>query len=121
MSTIKQYFKTKVPSEDTDINHTESSDTDSELEKTHFELPNNKRVQKNLNLKRKRCIFYQKKTGTFQKEWLEIYRWLIYDTSKNLMFCSLCKTHNMQNKFGKEGNDFLFKNNKIIYLNSLLY
>ena len=41
MSTIKQYFKTKDPSEDTDINYTESSDTDSELEETHFELPNN--------------------------------------------------------------------------------
>ncbi|CAB4476911.1 unnamed protein product [Rhizophagus irregularis] len=101
MSTIKQYFKTKVPSEDTDIIHSESSDTDSELE----ELPNNKHIlQKNLNFKKKKAhLLLKKKTATFQKEWLEIYRWLIYDTSKNLMFCSLCKTHNKQNKFGKGG------------------
>ena len=111
MSTIKQYFKTKVPSEDTDINYTKSSDTDSELEETHFELPNNKCVvQKNLKFKKKKVhLLSKKKTGTFQKEWLEVYRWLIYDTSKNLMFCSLCKFHNKQNKFGKEGNDFYLK------------
>lgn len=109
MSTIKQYFKTKVPgedSEDIDINYVESSDTDLELEETL----NNKHVQKNLNFKKKKAHFLlKKKTGTFQKEWLELYRWLVYDASKNLMFCSLCKTHNKQNKFGKEGNNFYLK------------
>ncbi|RGB24696.1 hypothetical protein C1646_772730 [Rhizophagus diaphanus] len=36
------------------------------------------------------------------KNWLGLYSWLIYDASKNLMFCSLCKSYNKQNKFGKE-------------------
>jgi hypothetical protein len=51
----------------------------------------------------------KKKTEGFQEEWLEIYKWLVYDSSKNLMFCSLCKSHKKLNKFGKAGNRiFLF-------------
>ncbi|CAB5376967.1 unnamed protein product [Rhizophagus irregularis] len=30
--------------------------------------------------------------------------WLIYDGSRNLMFCSLCQSHKKQNKFEKEGS-----------------
>ncbi|RIA83968.1 hypothetical protein C1645_742695 [Glomus cerebriforme] len=65
---IKQYFKTKVPNEDIDI---ESSDFDSDLEETHVELPNINRdiAQKNLNFKKKKAYFLaKKKTGTFHKE-----------------------------------------------------
>ena len=106
---IKQYFKTNVSSEDiNEIDDNISSNNDSDLEETHIELPK----QRNLNLKRKKVhILSKKKTGIFQKEWLEIYKWLIYDGSKNIMFCSLCQSHKKQNKFGKEGNIifFLFK------------
>ena len=111
MSTIEQYFKTKTSNEDIDINNIESSDIDSDLEETHSELPNNRHIaQKNLSVKKKKVrLLSRKKTGTFQKEWTEVYKWLIYDTSKNLMFCSLCKVHNKQNKFEKEGDDFYSK------------
>ena len=53
MSTIKQYFKTKDPNEDTDIDDNESSDTDSNLEETYSKLPNNRRIeQKNITFKK---------------------------------------------------------------------
>ncbi|CAI2194998.1 6739_t:CDS:2, partial [Funneliformis geosporum] len=36
------------------------------------------------------------KTGVFQQ--------LIYDASKKLMFCSICKAYKMSNHFAKEGS-----------------
>ncbi|RIA79509.1 hypothetical protein C1645_840527 [Glomus cerebriforme] len=113
---IKQYFKTKVSSEDIDI---ESSDFDSDLEETHVELPNINRdkAQKNLNFKKKKAYFLaKKKTGTFHKEWLEIYNWLIYDVSKkiylNLILLELYK-YGMENV--NEEFSFFFTNfNKAI-------
>ena len=48
-------------------------------------------------------IKFNRKTGVFQQEWLKIYPWLIYDASKKLMFCSICKAHKMSNRFAKEG------------------
>jgi hypothetical protein len=56
-------------------------------------------------------IRFNRKTGVFQQEWLRIYPWLIYDASKKLMFCSICKAHKMLNRFAREG---------IIYLLNLL-
>src|SRR5438093_1529596 len=108
---IKQYFKTKIldPNEDDEdietdiISQNEESNSEMELgleEETHFELPNSNHKYI------KKLYFVSRKTGTFQKEWLGVYSWLIYDASKNLMFCSLCKFHKKQNKFGKEGNNF---------------
>ena len=114
---IKQYFK---PNIDKDIEidiisqHEESaSDIDIDLE--DIELPR-KNTQINYKKSKKRAQLTQKKTGNFQKEWLGIYAWLIYDLSKNLMFCSLCQAHKKQNKFGKEGDNFLF-----IFYNNLFY
>jgi hypothetical protein len=106
---IEQYFKPNIPNEDID-NTDSSSDIDSDLEETRIELPNiNRRTtQKGLNFKKKKVRLSKKKTGAFQKDWLEIYKWLIYDGSKNLMFCSLCQIHRKQNKFGKEGNISFF-------------
>ena len=48
-------------------------------------------------------IKFNRKTGVFQQEWLRIYPWLVYDASKKLMFCSICKAHKMSNRFAKEG------------------
>ncbi|PKK68064.1 hypothetical protein RhiirC2_851746 [Rhizophagus irregularis] len=79
---IEQYFKTKMPKEDVEFDNNESSEVDSDLEEADIE----------------------RKTGVFQNEWLNIYKWLIYDGSRNLMFCSLCQSHKKQNKFGKEGS-----------------
>ncbi|GBB97699.1 hypothetical protein RclHR1_30410001 [Rhizophagus clarus] len=106
---IKQYFKPKISSKNTDkINDYNSSNIDSDLKETHIELPNvNKnQAQKNLNFKKKktRLILKKKKTEGFQKEWLKIYKWLVYDKSKNLMFCSLCQSHRKLNKFEKKGS-----------------
>ncbi len=66
---IKQYFKTNVPNEDIDVEDTESSDIDSDLEETHTELPNINRytTQKSLNFKKKKVHLLKKKTGTFKK------------------------------------------------------
>ncbi|CAI2197142.1 19237_t:CDS:2, partial [Funneliformis geosporum] len=47
---------------------------------------------------------FNRKTGVFQQECLRIYSWLIYDASKKLMFCSICKAHKMSNRFVKEGS-----------------
>ena len=105
---IEQYFKTKVPSEDMQNDDIESSDMDSDLEETHIEL-SNEQTQNKLNSKKKKVhLLSKKKTGAFQKEWLEFYKWLIYDGTKNLMFCSLCQFHKKQNRFGKEGNNIIF-------------
>src|SRR4051812_42455659 len=116
---IKQYFKTNIDKDiEIDIisQHEESaSDIDIDLEETHIELPC-KNTQINYKKSKKRAQLTQKRTGNFQKEWLGIYTWLIYDGSKNLMFCSLCQAHRKQNKFGKEGDDFLF-----IFYNNLFY
>ncbi|RGB34581.1 hypothetical protein C1646_760372 [Rhizophagus diaphanus] len=76
---IKQYFKTKMPSENIEFDNNESS----------------KKVQ----------LLSKRKTGVFQNEWLNIYKWLIYDGSRYLMFCSLCQSHKKQNKFGKEAEN----------------
>jgi len=106
---IKQYFK-KISNEDiNEIDDNESNAMDSDLEETHTNI-NKQKIQKNLNFKKKKTrLLTKKKTEGFQEEWLEIYKWLIYDGSKNLMFCSLCKSHKKLNKFGKEGNIiFLF-------------
>ena len=106
---IEQYFKTKISREY--IDETESSDMDSDLDETHIELPhiNEQPIQKNINFRKKKArILSKKRTGIFQEEWLEIYKWLIYDGTKNLMFCSLCQFHKKQNKFGKEGNIIFF-------------
>src|SRR6266498_3897988 len=104
---IKQYFKTKIldPNEDDEDIET---DIISQNEETHVELPNSnhKYITKKYKKSKKKLYFVSRKTGTFQKEWLGVYSWLIYDASKNLMFCSLCKFHKKQNKFGKEGNNF---------------
>jgi hypothetical protein len=63
-----------------------------------------------LNFRRKKArLIYKKKKSGFQKEWPEIYKWLIYDEMKNLMFCSPCQSHKKLNKFGQEGNNFIFK------------
>ncbi|CAB5195346.1 unnamed protein product [Rhizophagus irregularis] len=100
---IEQYFKTKMPKED----NNESSEVDSDLEEADIEVPNNYRraTQKKLNLKKKKVqLLSKRKTRVFQNEWLNIYKWLIYDGSRNLMFCSLCQSHKKQNKFGKEGS-----------------
>lgn len=112
---IEQYFK-KISNEDMDeIDDNESSVMDSDLEETHTNI-NKQKTQKNLNFKKKKArLLTKKKTEGFQKEWLEIYKWLIYDSSKNLMFCSLCKSHKKLNKFGKEGN-IIFFILKIFYL-----
>ena len=102
---IEQYFKTKMSSEDAELDNNESSEVDSDLE-VNIEFPNNYRraTQKNLNFKKKKTqLLSKKKTGVFQNEWFNIYKWLIYDRSKNLMFCLLCQSHKKQNKFGKEG------------------
>ncbi|CAB4378588.1 unnamed protein product [Rhizophagus irregularis] len=104
---IEQYFKTKMPKEDVEFDNNESSEVDSDLEEADIEVPNNYRraTQKKLNLKKKKVqLLSKRKTGVFQNEWLNIYKWLIYDGSRNLMFCSLCQSHKKQNKFGKEGS-----------------
>jgi hypothetical protein len=118
---IKNYFKAKdpVPNEDMEIDimsqNEDSSDMDLNLEE---ELQNNHKYTKKTKLykkSRRRVHFRPKKTG-FQKEWLKVYSWLIYDASKNLMFCSLCQMHKKQNRFGKEGKKFYLNIIKIIYL-----
>ncbi|CAB5391304.1 unnamed protein product [Rhizophagus irregularis] len=104
---IEQYFKTKMPKEDVEFDNNESSEVDSDLEEADIEVPNNYRraTQKKLNLKKKKVqLLSKRKTGVFQNEWLNIYKWLIYDGSRNLMFCSLCQSHKKQNKFRKEGS-----------------
>ncbi|RIA79721.1 hypothetical protein C1645_840072 [Glomus cerebriforme] len=40
---------------------------------------------------KKTRLLMKKKTEDFQKEWLEIYKWLIYNSSKNLMFAHYAK------------------------------
>ena len=86
-----------------EINDNEFNVIDSDLEETHNNI--NKKLQKNLNFKKKKTrLLTKKRTEGFQEEWLEIYKWLIYDSSKNLIFCSLYKSHKKLNKFGKEGN-----------------
>ena len=106
---IKQYF-TKIPTEINDTSESSDMDLSSEQE-INIELPelpnnNHKYITKKYKISKKKPHFGSKKTGVFQKEWSNIYSWLIYDASKNLMFCSLCKFHNKQNKFGKEGDYF---------------
>ncbi|PKB99368.1 hypothetical protein RhiirA5_403644 [Rhizophagus irregularis] len=96
-----------MPKEDVEFDNNESSEVDSDLEEADIEVPNNYRraTQKKLNLKKKKVqLLSKRKTGVFQNEWLNIYKWLIYDGSRNLMFCSLCQSHKKQNKFGKEGS-----------------
>jgi hypothetical protein len=119
MSIEKYFLKTKMPSEDVEFDNSESSEEDSDLEEANIEGPNNYRraIQKNVNLKKKKTrLLSKKKTGVFQNEWLNIYKWLIYDGSRNLMFCSLCQSHKKQNKFGKDGIIFFiyFRNNYFI-------
>jgi hypothetical protein len=107
---IEQYFKKKVSNEDTDeIDDNESNITDSDLEETNTNI-NKQKIQKNLNFKKKKThLLTKKKTESFQEKWLEIYKWLVYDSLKNPIFCSLCKSHKKLNKFGKAGNRiFLF-------------
>lgn len=124
---IKQYFtniEKDIEIDEIDIisQHEESTsdiDIDLDLEETLIELPR-KNTQINYKKSKKRAQLTQKKTGNFQKEWLGLYTWLIYDGSKNLMFCSLCQAHKKQNKFGKEGDNlFIFYNNlfKLITIN----
>ncbi|CAG8653722.1 16233_t:CDS:2 [Rhizophagus irregularis] len=69
-----------MPNENVEFDNNYSSEVDSDLEEANIE----------------------RKTGVFQNERLNIYKWLIYDGSRNLMFCSLCQSHKKQNKFGKE-------------------
>jgi hypothetical protein len=107
---IKQYFQPKISSKNMDkIVDYKFSDIDSDLKKTYIELlnVNKNQAQKNLNFKKKKAHLISKKIKTgFQQEWLETYKWLIYDESKNLMFCLLCQSHRKLNKFGKEDNNF---------------
>lgn len=73
-------------------------------------LPNIKyKPLKKYKKSKKKIQFASKKVGTFQREWLKIYSWLIYNATKNLMFCSLCQAHKKQNRFGKEGNNIYLK------------
>ncbi|GBB90528.1 hypothetical protein RclHR1_17500001 [Rhizophagus clarus] len=87
-----------------EIDDNEFNVIDSDLEETNTNI-NKKQIQKNINFKKKKTrLLIKKKTEGFQEEWLEIYKWLIYDSSKKLMFCSLCKSHKKLNRFGKEGS-----------------
>ncbi|PKK61421.1 hypothetical protein RhiirC2_856268 [Rhizophagus irregularis] len=72
-----------MPNENVEFDNNYSSEVDSDLEEANIE----------------------RKTGVFQNERLNIYKWLIYDGSRNLMFCSLCQSHKKQNKFGKEAEN----------------
>ena len=102
---IKQYFKTNI-NEDIEIDiMSQNEESTSDIEEIDIELPR-KNTQIKYKKSKKKLDLMQKKTGNFQKEWLGIYSWLIYDGSKNLMFCSLCQAHKKQNKFGKEGDNF---------------
>jgi hypothetical protein len=105
---IEQYFKKKNSNENMDkIDDNEFNVIDSDLEETNTNI-NKKQIQKNINFKKKKTrLLMKKKTEGFQEEWLEIYKWLIYDSSKKLMFCSLCISHKKLNRFGKEGNIIL--------------
>jgi hypothetical protein len=105
---IEQYFRKKISNENMDeIDDNEFNVIDSDLEETNTNI-NKKQIQKNINFKKKKTrLLMKKKTEGFQEEWLEIYKWLIYDSSKKLMFCSLCKSHKKLNRFGKEGNIIL--------------
>jgi len=105
---IEQYFRKKISNKNMDeIDDNEFNVIDSDLEETNTNI-NKKQIQKNINFKKKKTrLLMKKKTEGFQEEWLEIYKWLIYDSSKKLMFCSLCKSHKKLNRFGKEGNIIL--------------
>ncbi|CAB4384212.1 unnamed protein product [Rhizophagus irregularis] len=66
---IEQYFKTKIPNEDVEFDNNESSEVDSDLEEADIEVPNNYRhaTQKKLNLKKRKCNFYQREKQEFFK------------------------------------------------------
>ncbi|CAB4380008.1 unnamed protein product [Rhizophagus irregularis] len=88
-----------MPNENVEFDNNYSSEVDSDLEEANIE----------------------RKTGVFQNERLNIYKWLIYDGSRNLMFCSLCQSHKKQNKFGKEEHlEHFTTNHQIERLQSVL-
>jgi hypothetical protein len=116
---IEQYFKKKNSDEDmNESDDNESNVMDSDIEEIHTNVNKQQKIQKNLNFKKKKArLLTKKKTIGFQEGWLEVYKWLMYDSSKNLMFCSLCKSHKKLNKFGKEGNNFFILKNILFNFN----
>ena len=38
-------------------------------------------------------VHFKKSGGSFQHEWLNIYKWLKYDAATKRMFCTICKAH----------------------------
>jgi hypothetical protein len=64
---------------------------DSELSVNHVKMLNKK-------------VHFKKSGGSFQHEWLNIYKWLKYDAATKRMFCTICKAHGEKNQFAGKGN-----------------
>ena len=62
---------------------------DSELSVNHVKMSNKK--------------VHFKKSGSFQHEWLNIYKWLKYDAATKRMLFTICKAHG-KNQFAGKGN-----------------
>ena len=49
-------------------------------------------------------VHFKKSGGSFQHEWLNIYKWLKYDAATKRMFCTICKAHGEKNQFAGKGS-----------------
>lgn len=55
----------------------------------------------------------------FQDEWLQKYSWLQTNTTKDRLFCKLCKNNNSNNVFAKDGSMNIQKSALVEHQNSI--
>src|SRR5436190_23687477 len=100
---------------------TEEEIDNDETDETSVSLPQKRKTLKSHIFKKKTKVKVKK---VFQRKWLREFSWLRYDSKEKRMHCELCRFHNINIPFAKEGKLFYFfkinKSNHSINLNNLL-